>query len=398
MAEIKIYGDIVPFKWLNDGSEYDLKDLNTALDAIDIKEGEELIVGIHTFGGCTTTAFGIFNKLLRFKAEKKIKLTTRIDGWCASSGVIVLLAGDRKIGNKFAEPFVHNAWTWMMSTNKEEAQKVMEELTRVDNQIATLYEDRTSIPKEKALELMNSEVYLTAEECLTYGFYTELENVYAAENKIVFNSLRENRKNQIKIDMNSKTQNPEKKTLLGELKTLLNTFAGKINNKIVFTAEQNELDFYDLAEDASPAVGDKATFDGKPAGENKSAGETENGTYVLASGETYKFVGEELTEIIADEEGDENDDSDLQAENETLKTEIQNLKAKNKKQKNAIETLNLKVKTAESIVEKVNALDLDIDEDEDDKDDESEKIAKPRNSKKPVTAKTPTRNLFANIK
>ena len=63
MAEIKIFGDIVPFKWFNDGSEYDLKDLDTALSALSMKEGEELIVGIHTFGGCTTTAYGILNKL-----------------------------------------------------------------------------------------------------------------------------------------------------------------------------------------------------------------------------------------------------------------------------------------------------------------------------------------------
>lgn len=387
MAEIKIYGDIVPFKCSNDGSEYDLKDINDTLDGLEIKEGEELIVGIHTFGGCTATAFGIYNKLQRFKTENKIRLTTRIDGWCASSGVIILLAGDRKIGNKFAEPFVHNAWTWSGNTNKEDAKKVMEELTRVDNQIATLYEERTSITKGKALELMNGETFLTAEECLSFGFYTELENVYAVENAIVFNSLRDLRKNQININMNKNTQN--KKTLIGELKSLLNSFSGKANNKIVFTAEQSELDFYELEEDATPTVGDKATFDGKPAGESMSAGETEFGIYVLASGETYRFVGEELTEIMEAES--EMTDEEMRAENETLKAKIENLTSENKTQKATLATLNSKLKTAENIVEKVNALDLSIDEDE-------EVLPKPRNSKKTAIVKIPTRNLFANIK
>lgn len=389
MAEIKIYGDIVPFKWLNDGSEYDLKDLNTGLDSLNIAEGEELIVGIHTFGGCTTTAFAIYNKLLRFKAEKKIKLTTRIDGWCASSGVIVLLAGDRKIGNKFAEPFVHNAWTWLMTANKEQAQKVMEELTRVDNQIATLYEDRTTISKDKALELMSSEVFLTAEECLSYGFYTELENVYAVENALIINSYKETRKTQNNLKMNT-NKKPEKKTLLGELKTLLNSFAGKANNKIIFTAEQEELDFYDLADDATPAIGDKATFDGKPAGESN------DGVYVLASGETYTFTGEELTEIMPKD--GEVTTEEVAAENEALKAEIVNLKAKNKLQKENLAALNLKVKTAEQIVEKVNALDLSIDEDDEDEDLEDPVVVKPRNSKKPITNKVKTSALFANIK
>ena len=77
MKEIYIYGDIVPFKWYNDGSEYDLSDLNTSLSGLSMEAGEELIVNIHTFGGSTITAFGIFNKLRRFAADNKIKLTTK---------------------------------------------------------------------------------------------------------------------------------------------------------------------------------------------------------------------------------------------------------------------------------------------------------------------------------
>ena len=368
MAEIKIYGDIVPFKWFNDGSEYDLKDLDTALSALSMKEGEELIIGIHTFGGCTTTAFGIFSKLRRFKKENKINLTTRVEGWCASSGVIVLLAGDKRIGNKFTEPFVHNAWTWVMTANKRDAEKIMEDLTKVDDQIATLYEDRTEITKEKALELMDSDDFISAEDCMTYRFYTELEDVYAAENALIFNSLRQRRQrrqnnsnnNNSEMSGKSKNQKPEKKTLIQELKNLVNVFTGGSNNKIVFTAENKELDFYELAEDATPVVGDKALFDGKPAGESN------DGEYVLATGETYKFTGEELTEIIPADEGDstdlETENAELKSENEKLKGKIATLTSENK-------SLNLKVKTANEIVNKFNSLDLSEDDDEEDEDE-----------------------------
>ena len=401
MAEIKIYGDIVPFKWFNDGSEYDLKDLDTALSALSMKEGEELIVGIHTFGGCTTTAFGIFSKLRRFKKENKINLTTRVEGWCASSGVIVLLAGDKRIGNKFAEPFVHNAWTWVMTANKHEAEKIMEDLTKVDDQIATLYEDRTEITKEKALELMDSDTFISAEDCMTYGFYTELEDVYAAENALIFNSLRQRRQNNSnnnnsEMSGKSKNQKPEKKTLIQELKNLVNVFTGGSNNKIVFTAENKELDFYELAEDATPVVGDKALFDGKPAGESN------DGEYVLATGETYKFTGEELTEIIPADEGDstdlETENAELKSENEKLKDEIAKLTSENK-------SLNLKVKTANEIVNKFNSLDLSEDDDEeDDNEDEfaykggvSSRESKPVNRKKSNEV-VKTSDLFSGIK
>ena len=399
MAEIKIYGDIVPFKWYNDGSEYDLKDLDIALSALTMKEGEELIVGIHTFGGCTTTAFGIFSKLRRFKKENKINLTTRVEGWCASSGVIVLLAGDKRIGNKFAEPFVHNAWTWVMTANKHDAEKIMEDLTKVDDQIATLYEDRTDITKEKALELMDSDTFISAEDCMTYGFYTELEDVYAAENALIFNSLRQRRQNNSnnnnsEMSGKSKNQKPEKKTLIQELKNLVNVFTGGSNNKIVFTAENKELDFYELAEDATPVVGDKALFDGKPAGESN------DGEYVLATGETYKFTGEELAEIIPADEGDstdlETENAELKSENEKLKGEIAKLTSENK-------ALNLKVKTANEIVNKFNSLDLSEDDDEEDEDEfayqggVSSRESKPVNRKKSNEV-VKTSDLFSGIK
>ena len=70
--EINIYGDIVPFKWCNDGSEFDRADLNSVIDSLGLQEGDELIYNIHTFGGCTTTAFAMYNKLKRVKNEKKI--------------------------------------------------------------------------------------------------------------------------------------------------------------------------------------------------------------------------------------------------------------------------------------------------------------------------------------
>ncbi len=125
MHEINIYGDIVPFKWYDDGSEFDVSDFNKAIKEIDFKDGDELIFNIHTFGGCTTTAFNIYNKILNIKQRHNLTVTTHIDGYCASSGVILLLAGDKRIGNAYAEPFIHNAWTMTVGDDKEH-QKQME--------------------------------------------------------------------------------------------------------------------------------------------------------------------------------------------------------------------------------------------------------------------------------
>ncbi|MDV4026132.1 hypothetical protein CMT52_17510, partial [Elizabethkingia anophelis] len=330
--EIKIYGDIVPFKWNDGGDEYELKDLNNSLASLTLEENDELIVGIHTFGGDTATAFGIYNTLRNLKQRKNIQLTTRVDGWCASSGVMILLAGDKRIGNKYAEPFIHNAWTVTMG-DKNDHKKTQEDLARVDNQIANLYAERTNIDKEKALELMNAEDYLNAEDALSFGFYTEFENVYSPENKIIFNSIRsQNLEQRQKFQNNMSDKN--RKGTWNKLKKQIDDFFGGAKNKIVYTADNSELDFYELGEDDTPAVGDKAKFDGKPAGESN------DGEYVMPSGETYKFTGEELTEIVAKTE---DKDEDLAAENETLKEEVSNLQEEVKNLKSEKSALNKKL-------------------------------------------------------
>lgn len=381
--EILIYGDIVPFKWWGD-SEYDLADLNNALSSLTIAEGDDILVQIHTFGGCTTTAFAMYNKLLNFKTKNNCKLNTRVDGYCCSSGVILLLAGDERIGNQYAEPFIHNAWTWTMG-DKNEHKKQYEELLKVDNQIATLYAERTNIDKTKALELMAAENFVSPEDALAFGFYTKLENVYAAENTYIFNSLRiQNNQNRQKIQNNMSEKN--KKSTWNKIKSDIDAFFNGTKNKIVFTADNSELDFYELGDDDTPkakdgeTAGDKAKFDGKPAGESN------NGEYVMPSGETYKFEGEELIEIIAkEEEGDsetealKTENSELKTENKTLKEEIKNLKAEKV-------VLNTKLNKAEKIMKNFK------EEMEDDEEDEEDPVPeKRRNSKNNPSGK---RNLF----
>lgn len=323
--EINIYGDIVPFKFWNDGTEYDRSDLNKAIDALDLKTGDEIIYNLHTFGGCTTTAFAMFNKLLRVKKEKNITLTSRADGYCASSGVILLLAADKRIGSSYLQPFVHNAWSWIDSSDKNEAKKAYEELVEVDGKIANLYSERTSIDKKRALELMNESRDVTLDECLEFGFYTEIENVYSAENTLIFNSLKKrnskNRtrtktKNMSKEALTKKEADKKFKSLDETLNGIMNFIKGKskVSNLIVQDANGVEIDFTELEADAIPKKNDTATVDGTPA----------SGEYVMPTGETYVFVDGSLDDIKESDEEEENE------EVENLKTENDELKAENK--------------------------------------------------------------------
>ena len=376
--EINIYGDIVPFKWMNDGSEFDRADLNNAIDNLDLQEGDELIYNINTFGGCTTTAFTMYNKLKRVKNEKKITLTSRADGYCASSGVILLLAGDKKIGNKYLKPFVHNAWTWAMG-DKNETKKAFEELDKVDNEIAELYATETTMSKDLALQIMNESRDLTVDECLQYGFYTELENVQIVENSIIFNSINKRNSQFRNINNNNNMSEKNKETQKKDLwKQIENFFSGgKASNKIMFTAENMELDFYELEEDAMPEIGSKAKFDNRPAGESN------NGVYIMASGDTYTFVGEELTSIEPKVE-----ENAFEAENIALTETVSNLKIEIENLKAEKETLNKRFTEAESIIKNFKELEAP----------ENKEVPREPNGKEKETEVSKVKSAIGNLK
>lgn len=371
--DIFIYGDIVPFKYWDTDSVIDMASLNKMIIDAGLQRGDTLRCNLNTFGGCTITAFAMYNRLRRLSIEDGIKVITRPDGYVASSGVIILLAGDERIGNEFAEPFVHCAWTYA-DGNAKDFTKVQEELTRTDDQIATLYEKRTKITKAEALELMNSETWITVERCKELEFYTSIENVEVPTRE-VFNSLKKDR---LKVN-NQNIMNNKKPKDAGLFNLLKNYF--KSSNKIVFTATDSEVDFYDLGETDVPAVGDKATVDGEPAGDS-----TDNGEILMKSGETYVFDGETLTEIKAAEDADDDANDDVVAENENLKaentrleTEISNLKKKYnslKKEKAGADAILNKLKgvTEKQLNSILNKTDIEEDDDEDIEEDDDEDI------------------------
>ncbi|GEM_PF-1018171 len=291
--EIKLYGEIINLVWAEEGFQYiDVEYVDKELSKLSVLPGDEVIFNIHSLGGDTAIAFAIYNKIRRFGKENNVSITTRIDGYCASAGVTLLLAGDRRIGNKFAEPFVHNAWTYVVG-DKNEIEKQFEELEKTDNMIASLYEERTNLTKEKALTLMSEDTSITAEECLEYGFYTELENddtskpVLNAEKQIIFNSIKRTRNNSIN---NKMTQ--EENSFFNKIKNLFNEKIPS-KNAMLYTDKNEEVVFAELNEGEKPKVGDAATINGKNA----------SGTVNMADGSTYKFESGKVTEVKEKEGG-----------------------------------------------------------------------------------------------
>ncbi len=326
--DIKIYGEIVPFQdtWIIDNGYCNLTHVQNQLKEA---EGKDVTVNINSFGGDVEEGFAIYTELRKYAKDNDAKITTRAVGRCASIATVIFLAGDERILTEYVEPFVHNAWTYTMGDAKQ-VQKVAADLEKCNEKIAKHYANHTNLTYEEARELMDGETSITTDEAKAMRFATEIEEILRPVALQRFTNKSFKSKNMSKN---------KDKSLLAKIKGILKAVEDEsIQNKIVFTADQKEVDFYELEEDDVVEVGAKATIDGQSA----------DGEYVMADGKTYKFEAGTLTEI---EEPEAEDDAaakiaELEAEIETLKsasaekeTEILNLKASLNKANKAIEQI-----------------------------------------------------------
>ena len=311
MYEINLIGDIdseVKEGYVND---------NFLATELEEAKGQDLEIKINTLGGCVDTAFRMYDLLEDYKIKNKAVVTTITDQNCASSGIILLLAGNRRIVNNNTNPFIHEAWMEVVGTANYLLNSAFD-LEDCNFKIAKLYAQKTALDYDEARELMGIETFFTPEESYNLGFATELSKVY---NKLDYKLIIKN-KLELKTNIN---MTKEEKSFFEMAK---NFFLGskeeksEIKNKVVLTVADVEIDFFEIDTDATPKVGDKANVDGKPA----------EGEYITKGGEKYSFEGGVLKEVEKEEEVvqvDEDLTNQLNEANTTIETLNKQIEDKN---------------------------------------------------------------------
>ena len=311
MYDINLIGDI--------DSEVKEGYVNDTLLATELEnaKGQDLEIKINTLGGCVDTAFRMYDLLEDYKIKNKAVVTTITDQNCASSGIILLLAGNRRIVNNNTNPFIHEAWMEVVGTANYLLNSAFD-LEDCNFKIAKLYAQKTALDYDEARELMGIETFFTPEESYNLGFATELSKVY---NKLDYKLIIKN-KLELKTNIN---MTKEEKSFFEMAK---NFFLGSkeeksdIKNKVVLTVADVEIDFFEIDTDATPKVGDKANVDGKPA----------EGEYITKGGEKYSFEGGVLKEVEKEEEVvqvDEDLTNQLNEANTTIETLNKQIEDKN---------------------------------------------------------------------
>lgn len=131
------------------------------------KDAKEIKVYINSLGGSVMEGIAIYNQLKRHSAHK----TVIVDGFACSIASVIAMAGDTVIMPKNTVMMIHNAWTIAMG-NSAELRKAADDLEIINQASRQAYLDKSGgkITEEKLTELLDAETYLTAEQCIGYGF------------------------------------------------------------------------------------------------------------------------------------------------------------------------------------------------------------------------------------
>lgn len=165
-GELLLYGEISDSTWW--GDEVTPKQFREDLQALgDIKE---LRIYINSPGGDVFAGSAIYSILSRHSARKVVY----VDGLAASAASFVAMAGNRIVMPRNAMMMIHNPWMLAIG-DANTFRKLADDLDKIREAMLTAYQARTGLERERIIELLDAETWMTAEEAVELGFADEVE-------------------------------------------------------------------------------------------------------------------------------------------------------------------------------------------------------------------------------
>lgn len=173
MKTVNINGDIIctDMKWIYDWLEYesccpaDVKNVITELK----DESEELKVIINSPGGDVQAGQEIYSVL----KDVKNHVTIEVQSMAASAASMIAMAGDTVRMSPVSLLMIHNAST-SAAGDYRDMQHTADVLQTVNAAIMQAYIAKTGKTEDELKVMMDKETWLTANQCLEYGFADEI--------------------------------------------------------------------------------------------------------------------------------------------------------------------------------------------------------------------------------
>lgn len=164
-----IYGDVKgdSYNWWGEVTESETSANHFCQELEKHPNVTEIHIFINSYGGSVFEGTAIYNQLKRHTAKKVV----HIDGFACSIASVIAMAGDEIIMPANALMMIHNMWMGVYG-NAAELRKAADDLDTINAAGRKAYLARTGdkLTEEKLVEMMDAETWLTAEQCIAYGF------------------------------------------------------------------------------------------------------------------------------------------------------------------------------------------------------------------------------------
>lgn len=234
VLEIRLYGEVC-----EDGYNYwtgETIKSNTSQSYFAEKLGEykdikEIRLYINSEGGSVEQGYGIYANLSRHPANK----ICYIDGFANSIASIIAMACDKIIMYPNSIMGIHNV-SEIVYGNAAELRKTADDLDKIMEGNRQIYLQRSAgkITLEELTKFLDDETFLTADECLKYGFCDEIDGKATADNEAIekaTESLVESAKERLSVisgihnvaaKLKPKDEKTAEKSISGNLETIKN--------------------------------------------------------------------------------------------------------------------------------------------------------------------------------
>lgn len=162
ITEMYLYGAIGS-GWFSDISSKEVKWMLSEVTTPKIE------LHLHSNGGDVFESVAIYNLLKHHPAEIEV----HIDGIAASGASMIAMAGNKIVMPRNTMMMIHRAWTFAVG-NSDELRKTADDMDKINNSVTESYMARFNQSRDILEELLKKEEYLTAQECLDYGFADEI--------------------------------------------------------------------------------------------------------------------------------------------------------------------------------------------------------------------------------
>lgn len=238
-------------------------------------DADSFIVNIDSPGGYVDEGFDIHDYL----KDLPYPIHTRGRGVVASIATVIFMAGDTRSVSEGTNFMIHMPYVaQIQNAGSDELAMLSAELKQIEKRLTDFYSKETEIGEASIKAMLTSETTLSAVQLFDLGFTTN-KGTHKIEAKLLTNN---------KMTEKEKT---EGHNLLKQIKKLFNQY--KATNKILFAANEDEVEFPDVAEDEQIKVGDTVKVNGQTP---------EDGDITLKDGRVITVVNGKIDSIETPEE------------------------------------------------------------------------------------------------